>query len=191
MDELDLSAALSEFVCASELITSVDAIENRSIYNRRYIDPQANPRRQEKTKQPTLRLYHFTRPQSIASIRKKGLNMGDVPVTKSAIPTGEDFNNAVWLTEQGTPEPQAGWIGQTNKAEMRLTVDIEASDMDLWRWRDLAYHLRVESGWYQTLNQSGGGFADKWFVYCNKPIPPSNIIEVKRMPRKRQARPGP
>ena len=161
-------------------INVVDMAVFDTIYNRRMVDPSANPRRLEKDKNGIVRLYHFTRPQAIASIRKNGLNMGDVPVTSCPFPTEKDFNNAVWLTEQAETLPQAGWSAGTNKTDVRITVEIERTDLNLWRWRDLARHLEIEPGWYQTLNQSGGGFADKWFVYCNDSVPPSKIVEIKR-----------
>ncbi len=151
-----------------------------SIYNRRTIDSNANPRRSEKRTGDVVQLYHFTRPQAMASIQNNGLNMGDVPVTGGLPPTREDFNNAVWLTEQGEILPQIGWAKGLNKTEVRITVRIERSDLNLWRWRDLARYLEVQTEWYQEINRSSGGFADKWFVYCNDAIPPSSIVEVKR-----------
>lgn len=148
------------------------------IYNRREIAPLVNPRRRERQKTPTIRLYHFTHPGVVAAIRKDGLDRGDVPVRDTATPSEECFNNAVWLTEQADPT-QNRWAGGTPKTQVRMTVELNASDLNLWRWRDLARHLGVKPEWYQKLNERGGGFADKWFVYCNEPIPSSAIRRIE------------
>jgi len=109
-------------------------------------------------------LYHFTSRWHLHHILKEGtVNRGDVPIHPS-----RGFR-APWFTENPDWSNQ-GWISGSSldKTGVRLTFDFEEGDSDLRRWSEIAIEHGVKEIWYNTLNEVGGGDADKWWIYMSK-----------------------
>ncbi len=110
-----------------------------------------------------MKLYHFTNKERLTILLEAGIAKGDVPVTPS---TGF---NAPWFTTDPKYENQA-WAGlhldhAFDKQEIRITVEIPDDDPLLKKWSDLLEEGKVEKSWYNILNKTGGGGAERRYFY--------------------------
>ena len=125
-------------------------------------------------------LYHFTAPAHLAEILQQGLSLGDVPTSEA------DGVNAVWLTTDPGPaghgldipgdtlrEEEQLYLerhgkmppaGRYDKRLVRIKVRISSRDPNLKHWPRWA-KKRLQPDWYETLNQTGGGKAETWYLY--------------------------
>ena len=180
-----IAQAAKELAKAPADLTLEELIRNSSliycvIYGERYFDADANPRLKRQLPQGSIRLYHFTGAAYINCIKQNGLKKGDVPVKVAetgALPSNEDFNNAVWLTSDISPVNQK-WSG--GNRDFRLTVTIEANDPNLWRWPDLSEHLQMSPESRRILGRHNK--PNDWWVYVNQPILPSAIKAYDKLP---------
>jgi hypothetical protein len=129
--------------------------------------------------------YHYTAFENLDSIKREGLNRGEVPLNP------RDCLNAVWLTTDLDPsghglteareltneeklflglDPSLK-CGFPNKRAVRITVQIPASGfnkLSCWvKWG----RKHLSSDWYRCLNETGGNKAHSWFMYWGT-IPP-------------------
>ena len=116
-----------------------------------------------------VKLYHFTTEQLWRRIRRQGLTLGVVPVSRDrrgvSLLTGYQ-----WLTEN--PEFSPDWATRNligyRRDDVRITVDIPgAASGRLRRWDDIA--PRICGNMLAELNH---GFAhDEWWLYEGKVHP--------------------
>jgi hypothetical protein len=134
-------------------------------------------------------LYHFTCVEYLESIRRDGLNRGDVP-TRFKGPLYE--TNAVWFTTEPQPEghglseaqtlteedrrghfeifgvlPSEG-SGYPNKKAERITVIIPSSDRRLVRWLTWG-RKHCEPRLYDALSK--GNHHKTWWLYFGTVAP--------------------
>jgi hypothetical protein len=117
-------------------------------------------------------LYHYTAAEYLPSILESGITQGDVPIT----PTG-GFN-APWLTSDRDPAGH-GLISILDKRAVRITVKIPANDPRLKWWPKFAKG-RVESSWYDTLDRTGGGKSETWYIYRGV-VPANWFLNIERL----------
>lgn len=150
-------------------------------------------------------LYHFTAAEHLASIRRDGLNQGQVPVSSTQI------RNGVWLTTDGSrglhglPAPaqipleeiraakkfgmlpadhdEAVPLWGPDKRAIRIRVKVPSTDTALKRWTVWGPR-HVEQDWYDDLNTQGGGLeaARTWYV-CFRTIAPDAFIGIDALQR--------
>jgi hypothetical protein len=144
---------------------------------------QVTRKRKAKQKAPNARrsglieLYHFTSIVNLQSILASGLTYGTVA-------SGHDwhdyFNNATWFTEaaNGSMQCEDELSSPTSKNRICLKVEMDLQDGNIWRWSDLAHHLKLPLKLYTALNRGGGNTAHLWWVYTNHSVPASHIIQV-------------
>lgn len=100
-------------------------------------------------------LHHFTAFDYLVDIFAKGLSRGDVPTTQI------DGKNAVWLTSD--PNPSGHGLYDL-KRRIRMDFNIPSHDRHLHHWPKWAKR-RVDPDWYKTLDETGGGKSDTWWLY--------------------------
>ena len=134
-------------------------------------------------------LYHFTWVEYLDSIKRDGLNRGDVP-TKLRGPLFE--TNAVWFTTE--PQPEGHGLGEFkilteedrklhfevfgvlppegavffDKKAVRITVVIPSNDRRLVRWLTWG-HEHCEPGLYDALSK--GNSHKTWWLYFGTVAP--------------------
>jgi hypothetical protein len=127
-------------------------------------------------------LYHFTAQAHLAEILQQGLSLGDVPTSEA------DGVNAVWLTTDPGPAGHRLQLylehhgkmppaGRYDKRLVRIKVRISSRDPNLKHWPRWA-KKRLQPDWYETLNQTGGGKAETWYLYFGV-IPAADFIAVE------------
>lgn len=118
-------------------------------------------------------LYHFTREVYLPSIKKYGLVRGDVPISPSG------GYNAVWLTTDKNSKKQA-WAGGEAKTSIRITLDINEKDPNLYKWTDVIKNEGVEDWWANALNKSGSMGQNFWYIYKGI-ISPKKFIKIEKI----------
>ena len=116
-------------------------------------------------------LYHYTATEYLLSILENGIMIGDVPITLTG-----GFN-APWLTSDRDPGGHGLDSAWLDKRAVRITVKIPPNDLRLKWWPKFA-RKRVEPSWYGTLDRTGGGKSQSWYVYRGI-IPPSWILNIE------------
>jgi hypothetical protein len=138
-------------------------------------------------------LYHFMAPGHLAGILQQGLSLGNVPTSEA------DDVNAVWLTTDpdpaghgldipGEPLHQANQLylehhgkmppaGRYDKRLVRIKIRLPSKDRRLKHWPRWA-KKRLQPDWYETLNRTGGGKAETWYLYFGT-IPAADFIAVE------------
>lgn len=113
-----------------------------------------------------MKLYHYTSTLHIGQIIDHGyLSRGDIPLTNS-LKYGQE-GHAVWFTTcDYANRNDHGLISPIcDKSEIRFTADIPPSDPRLFKWLEFARLNKVKQGWYDVLNECGGGYADTWWLF--------------------------
>jgi len=134
-------------------------------------------------------LYHFTCVEYLESIRREGLNRGDVP-TRFKGPLFE--TTAVWFTTDPKPEGHGLYEAKIltdedrrsylevfgdlpaegsryfNKKAVRITVIIPSNDRRLVRWLTWG-HKHCEPGLYDALSK--GNRHKTWWLYFGTVAP--------------------
>ncbi|HTF32788.1 MAG TPA: hypothetical protein VK714_03690 [Myxococcota bacterium] len=131
-----------------------------------------------------MKLYHFTGVEYLEEIATAGLTRGEVPLGPMKT------ENAVWLTRDPDPDSQ-GWAGEghvltdlerelaaklkgrpvppgaflADKRAVRLIIEVPAGDAKLVPWLTFARQRGVSGKWRRTLNRTGGGGQENWFLY--------------------------
>jgi hypothetical protein len=143
-------------------------------------------------------LYHFTSVERLESIRREGLNRGDVP-TRFKGPLYE--TSAVWFTTEPQPEGHGLFEAKTlteedrrdyfetfgvlpsegsqylNKKAVRITVSIPSSDRRLVRWLTWG-RKHCEPGLYDALSK--GNHHKTWWLYFGT-IAPDQFRAIDRL----------
>ncbi len=134
-------------------------------------------------------LYHFTCLEYLESIKREGLNRGEVPLSSTEVLnavnlTSDKTRNGHGLDGGGveiTPAARklmGASVGSRfpDKLAVRLTVLIPRNDRKLVKWPTWA-KKRLDSKWYQRMDQIGGGKSKTWFLYWGE-IPPAWIRAI-------------
>jgi hypothetical protein len=124
-----------------------------------------------------LLLYHYTAHEYLESI----MRYGSVAAWDVAI-TPDDFSHSgVWLTTDGVGHGHGLCASALDKFAVRITVRIPSTDRHLVNWRKWSRKRRIDASWYDTLDRSGGGMADTWWVYFGDiPAERFQSVEVLR-----------
>lgn len=122
-----------------------------------------------------MKLYHYTSRVHLAQI---GLD-GFLRVTESNISPTERLAgpNVVWLTSSHDWDKQSWMVGSAvDKTEVRFTVEVPHRDVS-W-WPEWSARHEIDIDWYDSLNEAGGGNAERWYV-CERPIFKVEWLEVE------------
>jgi hypothetical protein len=115
-------------------------------------------RERQKKGTNVTRLYHYTSPEHLAIILQTGFlkrTESNVSYTKEhAAP------DVVWLTNQKLVSQRWQQWSAVDKGAVRITVDVP--DAQPWSTWSRAHGIKEEV--YNTLNVTGGGDAENWYV---------------------------
>jgi hypothetical protein len=127
-----------------------------------------------KDDRPTSVLYHYTSHEAAEKILREGIRKGDVPTSREA------GCNGVWLTTVDRLGASHGWdsTGRLDKTSIRFVVELPDRDNRLWHWPRLARRAQIDRDYYDSLDQSGNGESDHWYVYFGT-IPVASITEMQ------------
>lgn len=115
-----------------------------------------------------MKLYHYTSTLHLPDIIEHGsLWKGDIPLTNS-MRIGQE-GNGVWLTTCAYAKRNDHGLGNPicDKSEIRFTVEIDENDPRLFKWSEFAHLNKVEKSWYNSINKTGGGLADTWWLFMS------------------------
>lgn len=104
-------------------------------------------------------LYHFTSLFHLPGIVAAGeINRGDVPISP------DRSVKAPWFTDDPTQE---GTVVPSNvcKAGARISVAFNDRDPKLHKWTDLIQQWNIKAAFAETLDLTGGGGSDHWYIY--------------------------
>ena len=129
-----------------------------------------------KDDRPGAVLYHYTSAQAAEKILVEGIRIGDVPTSPS------EGCNGVWLTTVDRLGASHGWdsTGFLDKTSVRFVIEMRDRDNRLWHWPRLARRSQIDRNHYETLDRSGNGESDYWYVYFGT-IPVAWISEMEAL----------
>ncbi|MGD0235396.1 MAG: hypothetical protein ABSC55_12785 [Syntrophorhabdales bacterium] len=124
-----------------------------------------------------LTLYHFTSTHHLEHwpILQQGLVGTDVPI---AIDRPGPLA-AVWLTSNPNPANQGWKDGSTvDKTEVRFTLRFRLPTFSLKKWSIYASEQKVSREWYATLDKTGGGGSDNWWLFFGH-VPAEDFVSIE------------
>ena len=122
-----------------------------------------------------IKLYHYTSRLHIGRIMQEGLSRGEVPLSPTRGAT------AVWFTTDADPgtNKDHGLYSIVDKREMRITVELNRIDPNLWKWTEYAGTHNIPEFWRAAMDRAGGGKAKTWWLYFGI-IPPQDFVAVEQ-----------
>ena len=103
------------------------------------------------------KLYNFTSRVHYYFIQTHGLDRGECPVSKTKILQHPNLTSDPKPHLQGWSDESGGKVKlTTNKAGVRITVEIPDSDPSLITWRKLTEEHGMDRATYKQYDASGG-----------------------------------